>query len=199
MEMKRLIAGAAMALSVSAMSLAAGAARAADVINAYNFSGTLANPINGGTSVTGHFTLDQTSGALSAYSFDTPFGVINSYGLVVTYSPAVSPATDFVVITLNPNAFESLNLWFQTDLASFSGSSFYTGPVHIVGGTGASGLDCFDPASCGRLIGNSGFASGAATIAAAVPEPATWAMMLAGFFGLGGMIRARRRVVAIAA
>ncbi|HKR87036.1 MAG TPA: PEPxxWA-CTERM sorting domain-containing protein, partial [Phenylobacterium sp.] len=27
----------------------------------------------------------------------------------------------------------------------------------------------------------------------AVPEPATWAMMLTGFFGLGGMLRARRR------
>jgi len=29
--------------------------------------------------------------------------------------------------------------------------------------------------------------------AIAVPEPATWAMMLTGFFGLGGMVRARRR------
>jgi hypothetical protein len=28
---------------------------------------------------------------------------------------------------------------------------------------------------------------------AAVPEPATWAMMVIGFFGLGGAIRARRR------
>ncbi len=33
----------------------------------------------------------------------------------------------------------------------------------------------------------------------AVPEPATWAMMLIGFFGLGSLIRSRRHAVAIAA
>jgi hypothetical protein len=31
------------------------------------------------------------------------------------------------------------------------------------------------------------------------PEPATWAMMLAGLFGLGGALRSRRRLAAIAA
>jgi len=31
-----------------------------------------------------------------------------------------------------------------------------------------------------------------------VPEPATWAMMLTGFFGLGGVLRSRRRVTATA-
>ena len=34
------------------------------------------------------------------------------------------------------------------------------------------------------------------TITAAVPEPATWAMMIGGFFGLGAALRQRRRVVA---
>ncbi|MGH6993058.1 MAG: PEPxxWA-CTERM sorting domain-containing protein, partial [Caulobacteraceae bacterium] len=29
-------------------------------------------------------------------------------------------------------------------------------------------------------------------LAAAVPEPASWALMLAGFFGLGAALRARR-------
>lgn len=34
--------------------------------------------------------------------------------------------------------------------------------------------------------------------AAAVPEPATWAMMIAGFFGTGVMVRSRRRVAVTA-
>jgi hypothetical protein len=32
----------------------------------------------------------------------------------------------------------------------------------------------------------------------AVPEPATWAMMLFGFFGLGAMARRRRPALAVA-
>jgi hypothetical protein len=32
----------------------------------------------------------------------------------------------------------------------------------------------------------------------AIPEPATWAMMLTGFFGLGGVLRRRRAAVAVA-
>jgi hypothetical protein len=34
---------------------------------------------------------------------------------------------------------------------------------------------------------------------AGVPEPASWAMMLLGFFGLGGALRARRRMTLAAA
>jgi hypothetical protein len=38
-----------------------------------------------------------------------------------------------------------------------------------------------------------------AVSAAGVPEPATWAMLLAGFFGLGGMMRTQRGKLAFAA
>ncbi|MGZ6016329.1 MAG: PEPxxWA-CTERM sorting domain-containing protein, partial [Phenylobacterium sp.] len=33
--------------------------------------------------------------------------------------------------------------------------------------------------------------------AGGVPEPATWAMMLTGFFGLGSMLRRRRAALAV--
>jgi hypothetical protein len=187
MEIKTLSAGVAMALGLW---LAAGAASAADIIHTYDFSGTLANPVAGGTSVTGQFTLDQTTGALSAYSFNTPLGVFDTSGAVASYSPALSPPTDFIEIYLLPNGGEYLWLVFQTDLASFSGGSLYTGPVSISGGGLASGLGCFSgPPDC-ETPGGSPFVSGEATLA--VPEPASWALILAGVVGLGGLMRVRR-------
>ncbi|QGN56117.1 PEPxxWA-CTERM sorting domain-containing protein [Novosphingobium sp. Gsoil 351] len=39
-----------------------------------------------------------------------------------------------------------------------------------------------------------GFKLGAITVSAAVPEPATWAMMLIGFGFIGGAMRSRGKV-----
>lgn len=40
---------------------------------------------------------------------------------------------------------------------------------------------------------------GSATVPGGVPEPATWAMMILGFFGLGGALRSRRKGAGLAA
>ncbi|MDB5436896.1 MAG: hypothetical protein JWR47_3153, partial [Phenylobacterium sp.] len=37
-----------------------------------------------------------------------------------------------------------------------------------------------------------------ASVAAGVPEPTTWTMMIAGFFGLGAALRRRRATAALA-
>ncbi len=55
---------------------------------------------------------------------------------------------------------------------------------------GAQGGDNFGP-----ILDNF---SVSVTPASAVPEPATWAMMLVGFFAMGGAMRSRRRVLATA-
>jgi hypothetical protein len=192
-DLKSLAAGAAMVLSLW---LAADAARATDIIKSYDFSGTLKKVVDGGTSVTGEFTLDQTNGTLITYSFDSPLGMLDpgdsSAGIVI-YSPAESPAADFVLIEADtPGDGDKLVILFQTDLSSFSGSSFYTGTVSIRGGALTSNVFCSGPPfsfACGGTSGSE-FTSGEAT--PVVPEPATWALMMAGMFGLGGVMRARR-------
>jgi hypothetical protein len=47
----------------------------ADIVRAYDFSGTPVTPLNGDDSVTGSFVLNQTAGALEDYSFNTPIGL----------------------------------------------------------------------------------------------------------------------------
>ena len=81
-----------------------------------------------------------------------------------------------------------VSLWFtnSTDLYSTAvcGVSYNAGSYFLSG----------DPTSNAQLIPNSGLrqnshcivdTSGLSAVASAVPEPATWAMMLLGFAGLG--------------
>jgi len=52
----------------------------------------------------------------------------------------------------------------------------------------------------GATLAQGGFSIGApVVIAAAVPEPSTWAMMILGFFGVGFMAYRRRNQAALAA
>ncbi len=69
-------------------------------------------------------------------------------------------------------------------------------------GTSASGngnaYQCFF-GSCGVLGGGVNQAFSILGDAAGVPEPASWALMLLGFGGIGSLLRARRRKQAVAA
>ena len=70
------------------------------------------------------------------------------------------------------------------------------GDVNFIGGiAGNGGWDYF---SLEDKVLVSSFTAPITTTPGGVPEPATWGMMLLGFFGLGGMVRAKRRTVAVA-
>ena len=153
---------------------------------AYDFSGALANPYDGDDSVTGFFVLDQTNGTLVNFSFTTPiftFDNADSYGSVVTYTPAASPNADFVGLSAGLGDM-GIALYFETALSSFDGDTFYTSGITLADGTSTGALLVrFPPAS----FYLSAFTAGAAT--PAVPEPPTWLTMILGFAGLAGVGR----------
>jgi hypothetical protein len=83
---------------------------------------------------------------------------------------------------------------FFTNITSVGGVN--SGTVNWIGGIANGGQDFFsleEPLSAADFQG----ATGGIKVGG-VPEPATWAMMLVGFFGLGGMMRAKRRAAALA-
>jgi hypothetical protein len=159
----------------------------------YNFSGTLSTALNGSTSVTGQFTLDFTNISIPAFSFTTPFDVVDPthYTAVLSvYTPAVSPNTDFVQLYIADDAVpppgDLLVLLFQTSLAPFDGSTLYTGAVEMPPGEeNLSELFCTSgPSACSvaGVGGASEFANGSAQPVTATPEPGS--IVLVGFGAL---------------
>jgi hypothetical protein len=157
----------------------------------YNFSGTLSNALNGSTVVTGQFTLDFTTTSIAAFSFTTPFDVVDPthYTAVLSVlTPAVSPNTNFVQLFIADDAVpppgDVLILLFQTSFASFDGSTLYTGPVEIFpGGSNESELSCSQSGgACGVLGigGASAFANGSAQPATTTPEPGSFVLSAIG-------------------
>src|SRR5581483_9428009 len=165
-----------------------------------NFLGTLEVPYNGDSLVAGSFTLDTTGpGSITAFSFITPVGTMdashNFTPHLNIYTPASSPAADFVNLTLLDHNFDSVSLWFETDLSSFSGSTFFTGGVAPVpGGSSASSLVC-SPLGTGLCAGlfSTHFIAGSGTpAAAAVPEPSPSFLIGLGFLAIAALFSRRR-------
>lgn len=179
----------------------------ADVISSWNFSATLSQPIDGSTSVTGSFTLDQskalTASPVSAFDFSIPGGTIspaNGWTASVGNFATTSPGGTVSAIAFR-DGISSLYLLFDSSLGNFNGDFIYTGVTLVGGNADQSGLACGDDdAFCGD--GNTGysqFSSGAATLAPpappppSVPEPGSLALFGLGAIGLALLQWGKRR------
>ncbi len=126
--------------------------------------------------------LASFSSALSAFSIDFgDFGADSDAFMMTLFSGA--DGTGSVVGTVNV-PYGTASLPGAVSTASFSGSSFQS-VSFIAGSTAFPNSVYYDNLR--------------ATVAGAVPEPGTWAMMLLGFGAMGLTLRRRSRIAALAA
>jgi len=136
-------------------------------------------------------------------SDDSLVGVVNNMATPFTGSIKLSGAGDGGGLF----AFEGDGICLYTGAAYCSGASTgYEGPNNTfanINGTGTSGDIVFNVGG-GIPAGGTSFFSlesspssitqgGGILVGGAVPEPAIWAMLLIGFFGIGGALRSSRR------
>lgn len=161
------------------------------------------NPANGVTIVDGSIT--STTGSVdiigAAYSRNRP-------GLLTTTLYAFDAINDTLLRSTNPNggAYTNTNLAGQT-FASFGFDIPTTSQFgfDISGGTGAAFANLGNSfgtvnltTGVGTLVGTIGAGNLIDITAASVPEPASWAMMIAGFGLVGASMRRRAMTAATA-
>jgi hypothetical protein len=168
--MSKLIKAAALAASVAF----AGTAQAA----VYNLSYT-----SGGTSFIGTVTTTNTA---DANGFYTVTGLSGTRGgvAVTLLAPGAFPTNGFP----NDNLFKPTGAFFSDNGISYSAGSTY---YNIYAGA----LECRSAAltSCTAGANNAVTGLTVSLASAAVPEPATWAMMMLGFGAMGAALRSRRQ------
>lgn len=172
-------------------------------------------------SVPGQGQLLRITDGVGSFSFLPAIGgdftpQSGTFGLNDLASFALDTNTIFTFSQLNPSGFPSSGIFSYglADLTSFSASfangvltalSFDTNALAPVSSTGDGdfGLQSFRVAGLGpdgasTLNGDLQLLTSGQLEIAAVPEPATWALMIIGFGMIGGALRTRRRTVVYA-
>ena len=160
------------------------------------------NQIIGPGSVTGAITTDGTIGILSAADIVGFNLILNDGSNTVDLLPPAS-------VLVNKDACCSAGLPGGADLTAsltnlmFNYGGADNGDFVIANSVGelcyTATSNCWGPTGVGLFSVNGDgrsvyiAQSGNQIIATAVPEPAPWAMLLAGFFGVGAIARSRRK------
>lgn len=185
---------------------AAGSAQAAVTVDSYSLdTGSF------GTGLGVHATGGKQTGP-------TVNGVVNIDGSAVTFSSTddlsmtgsgeatVYPIGDFItnLDVIFAKAWDSITFSFAGDDGTFSllvnGSSLFTGPGCTICTIDDTGQNKFTLSGGGITSLAFTFDPGVATakqfrvegLTSAVPEPATWALLLIGFAGIGSTLRRRK-------
>jgi len=128
-----------------------------------------------GTSLTGDFTIDDVTGNLVSFDIKSEDGTLPGFEYTTgmdTYHNLFY-ANEYIFV--NPAYTQYVSLTFAAPLT--------TGSNALVAGPSYECNNC----GLGRYV-----VSGAA-VSGAVPEPASWALMLGGFGAIGGAMRSRRK------
>jgi hypothetical protein len=181
------------------------AATMADLNTAYPFGTYSFLLTNSATSATQDASLDYTQ---TADALSTPALTAASFNALQGLNAGSGFTFDFNGFAQNPAASESFLFLNVTDAAG--NTVFSANPdasatsIFMPGGVLAGGQTYdFDLIYDSRIVGSDGnvgtevffdsHTGGAFSTAAAVPEPAAWALMLLGFGGLGAALRSSKR------
>lgn len=160
----------------------------------------LAGALPAGASIL-HFTLsgvtfDDGGTASGSFTRNTAGGIITDFDVITTPGSVLS---GFDYNTSDASGFDgfepnSVMLSVLSDPISEYVIFSFDRPLTAPGSYNLVTSDSFECLNCSPFRYVTG---GSAVAVSGVPEPATWAMMLVGFGGLGGAIRLRCKQVAI--